>query len=85
MQWGFRGIDKNTVSELCKDINDRVNALLDRPLVSDWPYLWLNALYLKQREGGWIVTVAAIIAVRWIRYWWAARGAAFRSRRARLP
>ncbi len=36
---------------------------LDRPLSGDWPYLWLDATYLKQREGGRIVSVAAIIAV----------------------
>jgi putative transposase len=34
-----------------------------RPLVGDWPYLWLDATYLKVREGGRIVSVAAIIAV----------------------
>src|SRR6201981_2796698 len=60
---GLAGISKSTVSKLCKDIDDRVNAFLDRPLVGDWPYLWLDATYLKQREGGRIVTVAAIIAV----------------------
>lgn len=40
-----------------------MNAFLDRPLVGEWPYLWLDATYLKQREGGRIVSVAAIIAV----------------------
>ncbi len=50
-------------SKLCKDIDDRVNAFLDRPLVADWPYPWLDATYLKQREGGRITSVAAIIAV----------------------
>ena len=40
-----------------------MNAFLDRPLAGDWPYLWLDATYLKQREGGRIVDVAAIIAV----------------------
>ena len=33
------------------------------PLTGDWPYLWLDATYLKQREGGRIVSVAAIIAL----------------------
>ena len=42
---------------------DRVGAFLDRPLAGDWPYLWLDATYLKRREGGRIVSVAAIIAV----------------------
>src|SRR3954467_6711103 len=41
----------------------RVHAFLDRPLAGEWPYLWLDATYLKQREGGRIVSVAAIIAV----------------------
>jgi putative transposase len=40
-----------------------VNALLERPLIGDWPYLWLDATYLKQGEGGCIVSIAAIIAV----------------------
>ena len=60
---GLSGISKSTVSKLCRDIDERVHAFLDRPLVGDWPYLWLDATYLKQREGGRIVSVAAIIAV----------------------
>jgi putative transposase len=40
-----------------------VNAFLQRPLEGAWPYFWLDATYLKQREGGRIVSVAAIIAV----------------------
>ena len=60
---GLTGIGKSTVSKLCKDIDERVNAFLDRPLTGDWPYLWLDATYLKQREGGRIVSVAAIVAV----------------------
>ena len=60
---GLNGISESTVSKLCKDIDDRVNAFLDRPLEGEWPYLWLDATYLKQREGGRIVSVAAIIAV----------------------
>ena len=60
---GLSGISKSTVSKLCKDIDERVGGFLDRPLTGDWPYLWLDATYLKQREGGRIVSVAAIIAV----------------------
>jgi putative transposase len=60
---GLSGISKSTVSKLCKDIDERVNAFLDRPLEGEWPYLWLDATYLKVREGGRIVSVAAIIAV----------------------
>lgn len=60
---GLTGISKSQVSKLCKEIDERVNTFLDRPLEGDWPYLWLDATYLKQREGGRIVSVAAIIAV----------------------
>src|SRR5580700_5427357 len=60
---GLSGIGKSQVSKLCKDIDERVHAFLDRPLLGEWPYLWLDATYLKQREGGRIVSVAAIIAV----------------------
>jgi putative transposase len=60
---GLSGISKSTVSKLCKEIDERVQAFLDRPLAGEWPYLWLDATYLRQREGGRIVSVAAIIAV----------------------
>ena len=60
---GLGGISKSTVSKLCKDIDERVGAFLDRPLEGEWPYLWLDATYLRVRQGGRIVSVAAIIAV----------------------
>jgi putative transposase len=60
---GLSGISKSQLSKLCKDIDDRVNAFLDRPIDGEWPYLWLDATYLKVRDGGRIVSVAAIIAV----------------------
>jgi putative transposase len=60
---GLSGISKSQVSKLCKEIDERVHAFLDRPFAGEWPYLWLDATYLKQREGGRIVAVAAIIAV----------------------
>src|SRR6201987_5196599 len=60
---GLAGISKIQVSKLCKDIDERVPAFLERPLEGEWPYLWLDATYLKAREGGRIVSVAAIIAM----------------------
>jgi transposase-like protein len=60
---GLSGISKSQVSKLCKEIDDRVTAFLERPIEGEWPYLWLDATYLRQREGGRIVSVAAIIAV----------------------
>ncbi|WP_428056036.1 transposase [Devosia oryzisoli] len=43
---------------LCEDIDGKVKAFLDRPLEGDWPYLWIDATYLKVRRGGRIVSVA---------------------------
>jgi transposase-like protein len=60
---GLSGISKSTVSKLCKDIDERVTGFLERPLEGEWPYLWLDATYLKVREGGRVVSVAAIIAM----------------------
>src|SRR5688500_13499539 len=60
---GMSGISKSQVSRLCADIDERVNAFLNRPIEGDWPYLWIDATYLKVREAGRIVSVAVIIAV----------------------
>ena len=60
---GMSGISKSQVSRLCEEIDDKVKAFLDRPIEGDWPYLWIDATYLKVRRGGRIVPVAVIIAV----------------------
>ena len=60
---GMSGISKSQVSRLCEQIDDKVKAFLDRPIEGDWPYLWIDATYLKVRRGGRIVSVAVIIAV----------------------
>jgi len=60
---GMTGISKSQVSRLCADIDERVNAFLNRPIEGDWPYLWIDATYMKVREAGRIVSVAVIIAV----------------------
>jgi len=60
---GMDGISKSQVSRLCEDIDTRVNAFLERPLEGDWPYMWIDATYVKPRQNGSIVSVAVIIAV----------------------
>jgi len=60
---GMSGISKSQVSRLCAEIDDRVQTFLNRPIEGDWPYLWIDATYLKVREAGRIVSVAAIIAI----------------------
>jgi len=60
---GMSGISKSQVSRLCEEIDERVGAFLNRPLEGDWPYLWIDATYVKVRDAGRIVSVATIIAV----------------------
>src|SRR6202030_3548788 len=54
---------KSQVSRLCVEIDDKVQSFLNRPLEGDWPYVWLDATYVKVRQAGRIVSVAVIIAV----------------------
>jgi len=60
---GAGGMSKSQVPRLCADIDTRVNAFLSRPLEGKWPYLWLDATYLKVRDGGRVVSRAVIVAV----------------------
>src|SRR5208282_1803548 len=60
---GMSGISKSQVSRLCEQIDERVNTFLERPIEGDWPYLWIDATYVKVRENGRIVSVAVIVAV----------------------
>ena len=60
---GGSGVSKSQVSRLCEEIDGRVQTFLNRPIEGEWPYIWLDATYLKVRQNGRIVSVAVIIAV----------------------
>jgi putative transposase len=60
---GMTGISKSQVSRLCAEIDDKIATFLNRPLEGDWPYLWLDATYLKGRSGGRVLSTAVILAV----------------------
>ena len=60
---GMTGISKSQVSRLCEEIDEKVKAFLSRPIEGDWPYLWVDATYVKARESGRIVSAAVIVAV----------------------
>ena len=49
---GMSGISKSQVSRLCGEIDEKVETFLNRPLEGDWPYVWLDATYVKVRQGG---------------------------------
>ena len=60
---GGGGISSSQVSRLCEEIDERVNAFLDRPIEGDWPYLWIDATYVKVRQNHRVVSVAVTVAV----------------------
>ena len=60
---GAGGMSKSQVVAAVRRDRQRVNAFLSRPLEGAWPYLWLDATYIKVREGGRIVSRAVIVAV----------------------
>ena len=60
---GMDGISKSQVSRLCGEIDERVQTFLRRPIEGEWPYLWLDATYVKARRNHHIVSVAVIVAM----------------------
>jgi putative transposase len=60
---GMSGVSKSQVSRLCGELDERVGAFLNRQIEGDWPYLWIDATYVKTREAERIVSVAVIVAV----------------------
>jgi putative transposase len=60
---GIEGISKSEVSRLCEEIDDKVKPFLGRPIEGDWPYVWLDATYVKVRRGGRVVSTAIVIAI----------------------
>ena len=60
---GMSGISKSRVSELCEQLDEEVERLRNRPLEGPYPYIWLNATYLKAHQDGRVVSTAVVIAV----------------------
>jgi len=60
---GMSGVSKSQVSRLCQEIDERVTSFMNRPLEGDWPYLWLDATYVKVRQQGRVVSVAVVLAI----------------------
>lgn len=56
---GMNGISKSQVSRLCGGIDDNAKAFLARSIEGDWPYLWIDATYVKVRQQGCMQRVRA--------------------------
>lgn len=60
---GIEGISKSQVSRLCQDLDAVVERFRNRPLTGAYPYVWLDATYLKVRQDGRVISMAVVIAV----------------------
>jgi putative transposase len=60
---GMGGISKSRVSELCKELDEEVERFRSRPLEGPYPYVWLDATYVKSRQDGHVASTAVVIAV----------------------
>lgn len=60
---GLTGIDKSKVSRICKELDQAVEQFRQRQLQESYPYVWLDALYLKVRQNHRIVSLALVIAI----------------------
>ena len=60
---GMQGISKSQVSRLCQELDAEVARFRARPLVGPYPYVWLDATFVKVRDGGRVVSMAVVVAV----------------------
>ena len=60
---GMTGISKSQVSRLCEELDEEVERFRNRELEGPYPYVWLDATYLKARQDGRVSSVAVVIAI----------------------
>ena len=60
---GMGGISKSRVSEVCEELDKEVERFRNRPLEGSYPYVWVDATYVKARQDGRVASAAVVIAV----------------------
>ncbi len=60
---GGASISKSQVSRICAEIDEQVQQFVQRPLEGHFPYVWLDATYVKVRHGSRIVDRAVVVAI----------------------
>ncbi len=60
---GLEGVSASQVSRLCKVLDEEVERFRQRPLTGEYPYVWLDATFVKVGEGGRIVSQAIVVAI----------------------
>lgn len=58
---GMEGIDKSKVSRMSQELDEHVNRFTNRELTLKYPYLWLDAMFPKVREGGHVENMALVV------------------------
>jgi len=60
---GLRGMSKSQVSRLCEELDQEVERFRTRRLDGGYPYVWLDATFVKVREAGRVVSQAIVSAI----------------------
>ena len=60
---GMEGISKSQVSRMCQELDEEVEGFRTRELEGPYPYLWLDATFVKVRQQGRVVSQAVVIAI----------------------
>jgi transposase-like protein len=60
---GLQGISKSQVSRICQELDSEVERFRSRRLTTAYPYVWLDATYVKVRQTGRVVSMAVVIAI----------------------
>lgn len=60
---GISGVSKSEVSRVCQDLDVIVSEFRNRQLDAAYPYVWLDATYLKIRENHRVLNMAMVVAV----------------------
>ena len=60
---GLQGISKSQVSRLCEALDAEVERFRTRKLDGPYPYVWLDATFLKVRQDGRVVSLAVVLAI----------------------
>ncbi len=60
---GLSGVDKSKVSRICKQLEEVVEQFRQRPIEGEYPYVWLDALYVKVRQNHRVVSLALVMAI----------------------
>jgi transposase-like protein len=60
---GAKGMGRSEVSRMAQSLDEQVRAFRERPLEKAYPYVWLDSLYVKVREGGRTVGAGVVAKI----------------------